>query len=104
MLPPSVTTTSHRLGPGDLALFYTDGVTRLPGSEAMAADDLSTWLCDQRDRPTEQIGRALRDELARRRPGGFRDDIATVVLRVEDEVDDRSTTQRAHCVSSPPTT
>ena len=84
MLPPSVTTTSHRLGPGDLALFYTDGVTDSPGAEAMAADDLSTWLCDQRDRPTEQIGRALRDELARRRPGGFRDDIATVVLRVED--------------------
>ncbi len=85
MLPPSVTTTTHRLEPGDLALFYTDGVTDSPGVEAMAADDLSTWLCDQQDRPTEQIGQALRDELTRRRPGGFRDDIATVVLRVDDE-------------------
>ena len=82
IVPPTLSTTTHRLRPGDVVLFYTDGVTDAPGDEAMSDDELSTWLCDHRDLSPEEIGHALRHELARRRPDGLRDDVATVVMRV----------------------
>ncbi|MGI9031770.1 MAG: SpoIIE family protein phosphatase [Ilumatobacteraceae bacterium] len=82
LYPPTLTTTEHQLGSGDVVMFYTDGVTDAPGGGAMSEDELAQWLCARRDLKLPQIAGELRAELARRRPGGLRDDVATILLRV----------------------
>ncbi|MGI9054053.1 MAG: SpoIIE family protein phosphatase [Ilumatobacteraceae bacterium] len=82
LFPPNLTTSSHRLLPDDVMMFYTDGVTDAPEDEAMPDTELATWLCQHRDRSPSEIGKDLREELLRRRPAGLRDDVAIIVAKV----------------------
>lgn len=55
------------LGPGDLLVLYTDGVTEaMDGTEAEYGTDRLAALCvDHRSRPLPDLARALEDDLAR---------------------------------------
>jgi sigma-B regulation protein RsbU (phosphoserine phosphatase) len=80
---PTLTTTTHRLRAGDIVMLYTDGVTDAPRGEAMSEDELAAWLCDHRELPPREIAAALRTELMSRRPDGLRDDVATIILKIQ---------------------
>ncbi|MGH9269849.1 MAG: SpoIIE family protein phosphatase, partial [Ilumatobacteraceae bacterium] len=82
LFPPTLTASSHQLRTGDVAIFYTDGVTDAPSDEAMGEDELGEWLCAHRDLPLAQIAAELRAELMARRPAGLRDDVAVIILKV----------------------
>ncbi len=82
LFPPTLTATTHQLRSGDVLIFYTDGVTDAPRDEAMGEDELGEWLCAHHELPPARIAAELRAELMSRRPGGLRDDVATIILKV----------------------
>jgi serine phosphatase RsbU (regulator of sigma subunit) len=79
---PDVTVAQVGLTPGDLVVFFTDGVTDAPGSEALLRPELIELLCEHRSEPLPAIAGAIRAALDRRRPNGDRDDTALLMLRM----------------------
>ena len=81
VIPPSVEVDAITLAPGDLVVFYTDGVTDAPLAEALSRAELIEVIRDNRSRPLDEIGREVRAALDARRPNGDRDDTALLLLR-----------------------
>jgi sigma-B regulation protein RsbU (phosphoserine phosphatase) len=81
MVEPWFVQTDHVVRPGQMLVFYTDGITDARPGEAMLEDELAEWLSAHVDDPLADIGPALLDELRGRRPQGLRDDVALVLLR-----------------------
>ncbi|MCU1358594.1 MAG: protein serine/threonine phosphatase [Acidimicrobiales bacterium] len=81
MIDLDLHTASTTLERGDLLALYTDGITDVPGGEDMSLAELMALLATVADRSLDAIGAELHRELARRRPGGFDDDIALLLLR-----------------------
>ena len=81
IVPPVVEVQETALGPGDLVVFHTDGVTDAPRGEAVERAELISLLVQLRGRPLADIGTELRRVLDARRPLGDRDDTALLLLR-----------------------
>ena len=82
LLEPHIEDVEHALDPGDLVVLFTDGITDVPEPTAMTVEELGQLLVSVRERSLDEIGERLRDVLRARRPEGFRDDVALVLLRV----------------------
>lgn len=76
------------LGPGDLLVVYTDGVTDLPPPHGASADDVATVVSEAGAAGTAAaVADALRASIESRIPDASRrDDVALVVLRVADDL------------------
>jgi serine phosphatase RsbU (regulator of sigma subunit) len=75
--------TTTELAPGDLLVFYTDGITDAPPGEAMSEEELTALVAEHHACPLRSIGERIRAELDARRPHGDRDDVALLMLRVD---------------------
>ena len=84
-LPESVA----RLGPGDAAVFYTDGVTeaRTPEGAFFGEEGLRATLEKCAGLSAEEIAEKLEGEVLAFQRGAVRDDAAILVLRVNDHGD-----------------
>jgi GAF domain-containing protein len=80
---PELATAVLDLQPGDALLFYTDGVTesRRPGA-GLSEEALHALLAGRTGDSAEQIADAVEEAAVAAQPGGPRDDIALVCLRV----------------------
>ena len=74
------------LGPGDVVVFYTDGITDLPPPWGITADRLRALVAPLHAKGSAQgVADGIRTEYVRRVPEAHRDDdAALVVLRVPD--------------------
>ncbi len=83
---PAVTTSTGEaeLHPGDVAVFYTDGLTDLPPPHGIDAAELAQVVHELRGLPTaEDIAASIHQSLLDRVPDRSRqDDVALLVLRV----------------------
>jgi PAS domain S-box-containing protein len=73
---------SLELGPGDLLLLYTDGVTDVRQAAGDGEQALAATLRSQRGRSARQVVDAVAQAALRRQTGGSRDDIALLAIRV----------------------
>ena len=79
------TTTAHtELHPGDVAVFYTDGITDLPPPYGITTAELADLVHTHRDRGTaEEIAAAIYRSLLESAPDRHRqDDVALLVIKV----------------------
>jgi serine phosphatase RsbU (regulator of sigma subunit) len=81
VMQPIVEVDSIAIAPGDLVVFYTDGVTDAPRGEALRRADLIDLIVGLRAGTLGEIGRGVREALDARRPAGDRDDTALLLLR-----------------------
>lgn len=79
---PVVTVTHHRLDAGSAVVFYTDGITDLPGPAGRVEGDLHELLAGRRRASARSVVRRLKADLdARVSDAGRVDDVAVLVLR-----------------------
>jgi serine phosphatase RsbU (regulator of sigma subunit) len=77
-----VEVTTHRLGPGDTLLLYTDGVTeRRRGREQFGPQRLLALAARTAGRPARQVVAAVRDAVERFSPEPATDDVALLAVR-----------------------
>ena len=81
MIEPDLHTETTTLGPGDLLALYTDGITDVPRGAEMRVPELTALLASTATGSLEAVGTSLHATLAARRPEGFADDIALLLLR-----------------------
>jgi len=83
MLPQVlVEPTTHRLGPGDTLLLYTDGVTeRRRGREQFGPERLLATAARTAGRPARQVVATVRDAVERFSPDPATDDVALLAVR-----------------------
>ena len=79
---PSFHTTTIAVAPGDLMLFYTDGLTDAPDDRALDDDELSSILAAHRSEALDVVATAIRDALEARSGGDLDDDAALLLIRV----------------------
>lgn len=82
LVDPQIHVDEVKLAPGDLLALFTDGITDAPVAEVMDRTELAALLAAHRGDPLDDIGEAVRDALAARRPNGSRDDAALLLLRL----------------------
>jgi serine phosphatase RsbU (regulator of sigma subunit) len=77
-----VEATTHKLGPGDTLLLYTDGVTeRRRGREQFGPERLLATAARTAGRPARQVVAAVRDAVERFSPDHPTDDVALLAVR-----------------------
>ena len=77
-----VEATTHRLGPGDTLLLYTDGVTeRRRGREQFGPERLLATAARTAGQPARQVVAAVRDAVERFSPEPPTDDVALLAVR-----------------------
>jgi len=77
-----VEATTHRLGPGDTLLLYTDGVTeRRRGREQFGSERLRSIARRAAGRSARQVVAAVRDAVERFSPDPATDDVALLAVR-----------------------
>jgi serine phosphatase RsbU (regulator of sigma subunit) len=75
--------TELELGPGDLLLLYTDGVTEVRTSDiALGERELVSTLAAQRGRSAHDVAEAIKRSALGLQGGVARDDIAVLAIRV----------------------
>jgi PAS domain S-box-containing protein len=83
-LDPGLAVQRVRLGPGDAAVFYTDGITEARGPDGSFFGERRLWdllrSCAGLDAPA--IAEKMRDVTLEFGEGNLRDDLALLVLRV----------------------
>jgi sigma-B regulation protein RsbU (phosphoserine phosphatase) len=71
------------MGPGDIVLLYTDGVTEArSGSGFYGVGRVSARLLEHAADPAERIAEALATDVVDFQGGRLRDDVALLVFRV----------------------
>lgn len=79
---PTFTVSHHRLEAVNAVVFYTDGITDLPGPAGRTDRDLHDLLAELRPSSADDVIRGLRTDLDERVSStGRADDIAVLVLR-----------------------
>ncbi len=82
---PSLEETAVELGPGDVLLLYTDGVTEAgPAGAEIGEEGLERLLAEGRGHTPEQIVAAVERAAVEIQDGQPRDDIALIALRIDD--------------------
>lgn len=83
---PSFHTDTLALQPGDLVVLYTDGLVemRSPAGEAFGDERLAHFVTHHHGEPAEAILRGLRSAALRFAGGRAQDDLALLVLKVEE--------------------
>jgi serine phosphatase RsbU (regulator of sigma subunit) len=71
------------MAPGELLVFYTDGLTDAPGDQAVPMGEIVEFLCTADTGSVETIADNLRGLKRRRRPHRSADDTALLVLRFD---------------------
>jgi serine phosphatase RsbU (regulator of sigma subunit) len=80
---PELRETEIRMGPGDIVLLYTDGVTEArSGSGFYGVGRVSARLLEHAADPAERIAEALATDVVDFQGGRLRDDVALLVFRV----------------------
>ena len=81
---PQLDERDVRLGPGDVVLLYTDGVTEAgPAGAEIGEEGLARLLGEQRGQSAEAIVAAVERAAVEAQDGMPRDDIALIALRIE---------------------
>ncbi len=81
---PELRETEIRMGPGDIVLLYTDGVTEARGSSGFyGLARLGARLLEHADDSAEVIAEAVLTDVVEFQNGRPRDDVALLVLRAE---------------------
>jgi serine phosphatase RsbU (regulator of sigma subunit) len=80
----AVSTGEATLAPGDVVVFYTDGITDLPPPHGVLPDAVRDLVFELRDRTSaDDIAEAIRRSLVERVPDrSRRDDVALLVIRI----------------------
>ena len=79
---PTFTVSHHRLDAGTAIVFYTDGITDLPGPAGRTDRDLKEFLAERPAGSADDIVRRLRSDLDQRvSSSGRADDVAVLVLK-----------------------
>jgi serine phosphatase RsbU (regulator of sigma subunit)/PAS domain-containing protein len=82
---PDLVESELTLGPGDVVLLYTDGVTEAgPAGAEIGEDGLQRLLGELHGRTPEQIVAAVERAAVEIQDGQSRDDIALIALRIDD--------------------
>jgi serine phosphatase RsbU (regulator of sigma subunit) len=81
---PQLHTDVVELGPGDLLLLYTDGVTevRKRGREVFGVDQLQALLSEVGDVSAAKAAERVEDAVLNASGGPPRDDLAVVAVRI----------------------
>jgi PAS domain S-box-containing protein len=78
---PTFAVSHHRLDAGDAVVFYTDGITDLPGPAGRTESDLQDLLAQQEFKSAEDVIRHLESDLDERVSSTCRaDDVAVLVI------------------------
>jgi serine phosphatase RsbU (regulator of sigma subunit) len=81
MIEPTLAVSSTELHPGDTLVFYTDGLTDAPPSEAVTVEELADLLRVRGDDPIDRLADSIRALKRQRRPRGSGDDTVVLILR-----------------------
>ena len=81
LVAPQLTRLQYTVEPGDIVVFFTDGVTDAPRDLGLSMDELEQALRDSAATGPDGIVDTIRREVERRRPGGSDDDTAILVLQ-----------------------
>ncbi len=79
---PELTDTTFVLGPGDVLVLYTDGLTDAPGEQAVPLGEVVDLLAGCETSLVDEIADSVRTLKRRRRPRGSADDTVVLVMRV----------------------
>ncbi len=79
---PELTDTTFVLGPGDVLVLYTDGLTDAPGEQAVPLGEVVDLLAGCETSSVDEIADSVRTLKRRRRPRGSADDTVVLVMRV----------------------
>lgn len=100
LVPPSLTSVTVPLMPGDVLMLYTDGLTDTPRG-ALDPQQLAALVGDVLGRESpSRAADAIHEEIQRRRPGGNSDDSAVLVVHVTGDRAGHATAASEHWVSA----
>jgi PAS domain S-box-containing protein len=85
---PNFAVSHHQVEEGDAVVFYTDGITDLPGPAGRTELDLQDLLADRKFRSADDVIRRLRDDLDERVSSASRGDDVAVLVVVNDTMTD----------------
>ena len=88
LVEPHVHRTRHTVLPGEIVVFYTDGITDAPGDQAVPIDEVEDAVRASAGTGPGGTADAIRAVVDRHRPGGSGDDTAILVLHFGDGVAD----------------